>query len=316
MHAIKTVRRTTIANKVTAAKAKAKSSKAPKAKPAAVHKAKSADHVATAMGCENRGDWKGAGNAWRAAAQAAASRKDAATYTGNAASADVRAQASSALPKAAATSKETTGKPAIAATATAAPTPAAAAKPAEQGDVGAKPQRRAKGEGRKPREGKPFAHDPRVIPYIGKELVRVYTRKGETTERTATVKVLPDGFLYEGRHYRNLSKIAKEATGTGWLGLLFFGVVPYNRRERKGLGESEVLAGYHEAQVVFNGLPPAFRGDKLHDSLKEALETKDATAGHQHARRAFAAAAKLKDMVRKLEAAGNLLEVRFGKAVA
>jgi len=38
------------------------------------------------------------------------------------------------------------------------------------------------------------------------------------------VKVLKDGFEYESRHYRSLSAIAREATGTRWNGLLFFGL--------------------------------------------------------------------------------------------
>jgi hypothetical protein len=38
------------------------------------------------------------------------------------------------------------------------------------------------------------------------------------------VKVLDEGFEYQGRHYRSLSSIAREATGTRWNGLLFFGL--------------------------------------------------------------------------------------------
>jgi Protein of unknown function (DUF2924) len=38
------------------------------------------------------------------------------------------------------------------------------------------------------------------------------------------VKVLDEGFEYQGAHYRSLSAIARKATGTRWNGLLFFGL--------------------------------------------------------------------------------------------
>src|SRR5713101_3294855 len=43
-------------------------------------------------------------------------------------------------------------------------------------------------------------------------------------DRQIVVKVLTDGFEYESRRYRSLSAIAREATGTRWNGLLFFGL--------------------------------------------------------------------------------------------
>jgi hypothetical protein len=43
-------------------------------------------------------------------------------------------------------------------------------------------------------------------------------------DRQIVVKVLSDGFEYESRHYRSLSAIAREVTGTRWNGLLFFGL--------------------------------------------------------------------------------------------
>ncbi len=42
--------------------------------------------------------------------------------------------------------------------------------------------------------------------------------------RTYTVEVLDDGFLYEGAHYRSLSKVARVITGTHWSGPRFFGL--------------------------------------------------------------------------------------------
>lgn len=38
------------------------------------------------------------------------------------------------------------------------------------------------------------------------------------------VRVLEDGFEYEGARYRSLSAIAKRVTGSHWNGFLFFGI--------------------------------------------------------------------------------------------
>ncbi len=59
-----------------------------------------------------------------------------------------------------------------------------------------------------------FARDERIPP--GGRLVRVY--RGETY----VVKVLPDGFEYNGRTYKSLSAIAKAITGSHWNGYAFF----------------------------------------------------------------------------------------------
>ncbi len=42
--------------------------------------------------------------------------------------------------------------------------------------------------------------------------------------REILVKVLDEGFEYQGRRYRSLSVIAREVTGTRWNGWLFFGL--------------------------------------------------------------------------------------------
>src|ERR1700692_2434730 len=57
----------------------------------------------------------------------------------------------------------------------------------------------------------------RRIPRAGAILKRVY--RGNTI----AVKVLADGFEYQGRHYGSLSAIATEVAGTRWNGLAFFG---------------------------------------------------------------------------------------------
>ena len=42
--------------------------------------------------------------------------------------------------------------------------------------------------------------------------------------RTILVRVLPNGFDYEGEIYRSLSAVAKAITGSHWNGRLFFGL--------------------------------------------------------------------------------------------
>jgi hypothetical protein len=62
------------------------------------------------------------------------------------------------------------------------------------------------------------------LPMPGSLIVRKYK------DRTLVVKVLDDGFEYEGRRYRSLSNIANEITGTRWNGFAFFGVDNEDRR--------------------------------------------------------------------------------------
>lgn len=59
------------------------------------------------------------------------------------------------------------------------------------------------------------SHDAR-LPMPGSLVVRKYK------ERTLVVKVLDDGFEYEGKRYTSLSTIASEITGTRWNGFAFF----------------------------------------------------------------------------------------------
>jgi hypothetical protein len=56
------------------------------------------------------------------------------------------------------------------------------------------------------------------LPQPGTLLIRRFQGK------EILVKVLDQGFQYQTRHYRSLSAIAREATGTRWNGLLFFGL--------------------------------------------------------------------------------------------
>jgi hypothetical protein len=67
--------------------------------------------------------------------------------------------------------------------------------------------------------------DPR-LPAVGEVLVKVH----RGTEHQ--VRMMEDGFEYQGERYTSLSKIAKEITGTNWNGFLFFGLTQRKRAPR------------------------------------------------------------------------------------
>ena len=71
---------------------------------------------------------------------------------------------------------------------------------------------------------KEAVRDPRLPP-AGTVLERRYQN------RTITVRVLAEGFDYEGKIYDSLSSIATTVTGTRWNGFAFFGL---NRKLRHG----------------------------------------------------------------------------------
>jgi hypothetical protein len=68
-------------------------------------------------------------------------------------------------------------------------------------------------------------HDAR-LPLAGTLLVKEF--KGNTL----VVKVLDEGFQYDGRRFTSLSAIAQEITGTKWNGFRFFGLLQENRHAR------------------------------------------------------------------------------------
>jgi hypothetical protein len=68
-------------------------------------------------------------------------------------------------------------------------------------------------------------HDAR-LPLAGTLLVKEF--KGNTL----VVKVLDEGFEYDGRRFTSLSAIAQEITGTKWNGFRFFGLLQENRHAR------------------------------------------------------------------------------------
>jgi hypothetical protein len=72
----------------------------------------------------------------------------------------------------------------------------------------------------------------RRLPAPGAELSRVYR------DQTLVVRVLAQGFEYEGRRYRSLSAVAREATGTRWNGLVFFGLAKRGESARCKRGKT------------------------------------------------------------------------------
>jgi len=74
-------------------------------------------------------------------------------------------------------------------------------------------------------EAKKKPLDPRLPPK-GSVIKKVHDGK------EYEVTVLDDGFDYQGEHYRSLSAVAKEITGTSWNGFLFFGLEKRTRKKR------------------------------------------------------------------------------------
>ena len=83
-----------------------------------------------------------------------------------------------------------------------------------------------------PGEAAPKQAEPRLKP--GARLIR------EWRGRTHIVIVLDDGFEFEGRPYRSLTRIAVEITGARWSGPRFFGLKDRKRPTR--LGQEEAAA--------------------------------------------------------------------------
>jgi len=75
----------------------------------------------------------------------------------------------------------------------------------------------------------PPSRRDRRLPVAGTVMRRAYQ------ERSVEVKVLAEGFEYEGQRYESLSAVARAITGTRWNGLLFFGLT--KRRKTKTHGD-------------------------------------------------------------------------------
>jgi len=52
--------------------------------------------------------------------------------------------------------------------------------------------------------------------------------------RTIVVRVLPNGFDFDGTVYRSLSAVARAVTGANWNGYLFFGLTTDAKGPREG----------------------------------------------------------------------------------
>src|ERR1035441_9533098 len=95
-------------------------------------------------------------------------------------------------------------------------------------------------------------HDAR-LPVPGGLLAKEH--KGETH----VVKVLDNGFDYDGRLYRSLSAIAQEITGTKWNGYLFFGIAKEVAHGRRAVPQKTSIAAWSLIQHTFD--PRAVLGE-------------------------------------------------------
>lgn len=70
------------------------------------------------------------------------------------------------------------------------------------------------------------------IPMTGAVITRRYK------DRTIAVKVLDDGFEYEGSFFKSLSAVAKAVTGSHWNGNIFFGITPARKTGKPAKSEA------------------------------------------------------------------------------
>lgn len=97
------------------------------------------------------------------------------------------------------------------------------------GGLGLATRRRLRLLAEAPADNRVTAGDPGIALRPGASLVR------EWHGRTHTVLVLKDGFDYQGRRYRSLTRIAQTITGAHWSGPIFFGV---RKRPARPAGEA------------------------------------------------------------------------------
>ena len=69
-----------------------------------------------------------------------------------------------------------------------------------------------------------FEKDSEYKPTIRPRMQTGMVLSREWKGQVYTVEVKPDGYIYNGQHYKGLSKIARDITGTRWSGPLFFGL--------------------------------------------------------------------------------------------
>jgi hypothetical protein len=159
----------------------------------------------------------------------------------------------------------------------------------------------------------PFKHDHRVLAlYKVGEHIEKRDGKGALLAR---VEVVKEGFAWHGETYSSLSPIAKEVSGTAQSGLVYFGVIPYNDRERKGKETPELAKDFDSALAVFNLVAKGLGLDTIDVAGLVALE---ASEDHDEVRQAVARLRRYSTLMRAQLAAlavgENLLEVRHGRA--
>jgi Protein of unknown function (DUF2924) len=77
-------------------------------------------------------------------------------------------------------------------------------------------------------ERRPIAVEPKRPVKAGAVLIREW----HGTKHQVTV--LKDGFMFRGKRFRSLSKVANEITGTRWSGPLFFGLHNSHQEQQDG----------------------------------------------------------------------------------
>ena len=81
------------------------------------------------------------------------------------------------------------------------------------------------------KEGRGLPQTPKRELQPGARLLR------EWEGHTHIVEVLPDGYAWQGKTYRSLTKITRLITGTAWSGPKFFGLRDKRRRQHPDAGK-------------------------------------------------------------------------------
>ncbi len=77
-----------------------------------------------------------------------------------------------------------------------------------------------------------YAQDAKHLPEAPRNLLPSSTLTREWKGKQYSVKVKSDGYEFQGKPYKSLSKIAREITGTRWSGPVFFGLRKPNKKSK------------------------------------------------------------------------------------
>ena len=167
----------------------------------------------------------------------------------------------------------------------------------------------------KPAKAKPpaFVHDHRVLAsYKIGDAIEKRDSKGTLIAR---VTVERDGFGWHGKVYESLTPIATEVSGTAQSGLVYFGVIPYNDRDRKGKTTADIAPAFDAALAVFNLVAKGLGLDTIDVRGLQALEVaEDHEAVRQAVARLRSYATQMRQQLQALALGENLLEVWHGRA--